>query len=61
MQEREPTKETTGKGDIFFLWHPGTERIFSGYGLAMRPGGNELLAGPLMVDRPRPAETMCSL
>jgi hypothetical protein len=56
MVEREPAKETIGRGDLFFLWHPGTEQIFSGYGLAMRPGSNELLAGLLMVDRPRPAD-----
>jgi hypothetical protein len=60
-EEREPTKETIERGTLFFLWHPGTEQIFSGYGLAMRPGSNELLAGLLMVDRPRPAETMCNL
>jgi hypothetical protein len=56
MQEQEPTKETIGKGDIFFLWHPGTEQIFSGYGLVLRPGSNDLLAGLLMVDRPWPAD-----
>ena len=31
-------------------------KIELGYGLAMRPGSNELLAGLLMVDRPRPAD-----
>jgi hypothetical protein len=56
MQEREPTKETIERSTLFFLWHPGTEHIFSGYGLAMRPGSNELLAGLLMVDRPWPAD-----
>jgi hypothetical protein len=56
MVEREPAKETIGRGDLFFLWHPGTEHIFSGYGLAMRPGSDELLAGLLMVDRPWPAD-----
>ena len=56
MQEREPTKETIERGTLFFLWHPGTEQIFSGYGLAMRPGSNELLSGLLLVDRPRPAD-----
>jgi hypothetical protein len=56
MQEREPRKETIERGTLFFLWHPGTEQIFSGYGLAMRPGSNELLSGLLMVDRPRPAD-----
>ena len=38
MGEREPRKETIGKGELFFLWHPGTEEIFSAYGLTMRPG-----------------------
>jgi len=56
VQEREPTRETIERGTLFFLWHPGTEQIFSGYGLAMRPGSNELLSGLLMVDRPRPAD-----
>jgi len=56
MVEREPAKETIGRGDLFFLWHPGTEMVFSGYGLALRSGSNELLTGLLMVDRPRPAD-----
>lgn len=56
MKEGEPGKETIGKGELFFLWHPGTEQIFSGYGLTMRPESKEFLAGVLMVDRPRPAE-----
>lgn len=56
MQEREPRKEIIGKGELFFLWHPGTEEIFSGYGLTMQPGSTESLAGLLMVDRPRPAD-----
>jgi len=56
VQEREPRKETIGKGELFFLWHPGTEEIFSGYGLTMQPGSEEFLAGLLMVDRPRPAD-----
>ena len=56
MREREPGKETIGKGELLFLWHPGTEQIFSGYGLTMQSGSNEFLAGLLMVDRPRPAD-----
>jgi len=56
MVEREPGKETIGQGKLFFLWHPGTEEIFSGYGLAMQPGSNEFLVGLLMVDRPLPAD-----
>jgi len=56
MREREPRKETIGKGELFFLWHPGTEEIFSAYGLTMRPGSKEFLVGLLMVDRPKPAD-----
>ena len=56
MKEREPGKETIGRGEFFVLWHPGTEDIFSGYGLTMRPGSKELLVGLLMVDRPTPAD-----
>ena len=56
MVEREPAKETVGQGDLFFLWHPATGQIFSGYGLAMHSGSNELLSGLLMVDRPWPAD-----
>jgi len=56
MQEREPRKEIIGKRELYFLCHPGTEQIFSGYGLTMQPGSNEFLVGLLMVDRPRPAD-----
>lgn len=56
MKEREPSKETIGRGELFFLSHPGTEDTFSGYGLTMRPESKEFLAGLLMVDRPRPAD-----
>lgn len=56
MKEREPQKETIGRGDLFFLAHPGTEDTFSGYGLATRPESRELLVGLLMVDRPQPAD-----
>jgi hypothetical protein len=53
MQEREPRKETIGQGQLFFLNHPGTESVFSGYGLTTRPDDNTLLIGLLMVDRPQ--------
>ena len=56
MVEREPTEETIGRGDLFFLWHPGIDELFSGYGLTTQPGKNEFLVGLLMVDRPRPAD-----
>ena len=56
MREREPGKETIGRGDLFFLWHPVIDELFSGYGLTTQPGSNEFLVGLLMVDRPRPAD-----
>ena len=56
MKEKEPRKETIGKGELFFLWHPGTEQIFSGYGLTVRPDPKEFLVGLLMVDRPTPVD-----
>ncbi len=56
MREQEPRKETIERGALFFLWHPGTEQTFSGYGLAMQPGSDEFLVGLLMVDRPQPAD-----
>lgn len=58
MSEREPDKEIIGKGELFFLSHPDTNDIFSGYGLTMQTGSKGLLAGVLMVDRPRPADPM---
>lgn len=42
------------KGDLAFLWHPGTENTFSGYGLALQAGRKDILVGLLMVDRPEP-------
>ena len=41
---------------LYFLWHPGTGNIFSGYGLTMQPGRKERLVGLLMVDRPHPVD-----
>jgi len=52
MREREPNKEVISRGDLYFLWHPGTENVFSGYGLAVKAGSNEHLVGLLMIDRP---------
>ena len=52
MREQEPTKEVINRGDLYFLWHPGSENVFSGYGLAMKVGSNEHLVGLLMIDRP---------
>ena len=56
MGEREPVKETIGKGEIFFLCHSGTEKNFSGYGLTVEPGRKDYLVGLLMIDRPKPVD-----
>lgn len=39
---------------LFYLWHPGTKDIFSGYGLAI--GHPSPLVGLIMVDRPNPVD-----
>jgi hypothetical protein len=49
-------KEIPHRGELYFLWHPGTGDVFSGYGLVAREGFKDYLAGILMVDRPRPAD-----
>jgi hypothetical protein len=56
MGEREKGKEKIGRGELFFLGHPGKEEIFSGYGLTIEEGSKGKLVGVLMVDRPRPAD-----
>lgn len=56
MGEREPPKEIIRRGELFFLWHPETEGIISGYGLTLQAGRKDLLAGLLMVDRPKPVD-----
>ncbi len=50
------TKEVPKRGELYFLWHPGTEDIFSGYGLVAKEGFKDYLVGLLMVDRPRRAD-----
>ncbi len=55
-ERREPQKETIGKGELFFLYHPGTRNTFSGYGLTMQEDSQQKLTGLLMVDRPRPVD-----
>jgi len=52
MREQEPNKEIINRGDLYFLCHPGSENVFSGYGLAVKAGSNEHLVGLLMIDRP---------
>jgi hypothetical protein len=56
MGEREKGKELIGRGELFFLSHPGQEKIFSGYGLTVEEGKRGKLVGILMVDRPRPVD-----
>jgi hypothetical protein len=43
-------------GELYFLQHPTAEATFSGYGLTLRPGRTDHLAGLLMVDRPAPVD-----
>jgi hypothetical protein len=56
MHERAPRREIIGRGELFFLSHPGAGESFSGYGLTMHPGSAELLVGLLMIDRPHRAD-----
>ena len=55
MGKLEAKKETSGRGQMFYLWHPKTERTFSGHGISVESENRERLVGPLMVDRPYPA------
>jgi hypothetical protein len=52
MGEMEPRREALSRGSLYYLWHPGTEAVHSGYGLTLSPNHPELLAGLLMVDLP---------
>ncbi len=52
----EPRKEVIQRGELYFLHHPTTSDTFSGYGLTLRPGVKDFLAGLLMVDRPQPVD-----
>ena len=52
MGEREPQKEIINQGELYFLWHPRTEDVFSGYGLTLKAGSKEHLLGLLLIDRP---------
>jgi hypothetical protein len=49
-------ENTIPEGSLYFLWHPNTENVFSGYGLTVQPGRKEHLMGLLMVDRPCPVD-----
>ena len=55
MGEKEPHRETIGRGVLHYLGHPGTD-IFSGYGITMHPDRPDRLVGLLMVDRPQLAD-----
>ena len=52
----EPGKAVIERGELYFLWHPTTPDTFSGYGLTLRQGSKDFLAGLLMVDRPQPVD-----
>jgi hypothetical protein len=56
MKEREPRKEIIGRGELFYLWQPGTAQSFSSYGLTTETDSTDCLVGLLMIDRPRPAD-----
>ena len=56
MLEREPCKETIGTGELFYLSHPETNDVFSGYGLTIVEDNPAHLVGLLMVDRPYPVD-----
>ncbi len=56
MREREPQKEIIGRGQLWYLHHPGSVDTFSGYGLNIESNRKNWLAGILMVDRPRSAD-----
>ncbi len=49
-------RELPERGELFYLWHPGSEALFSGYGLTTEAGRKDRLVGLLLVDRPRPAD-----
>ncbi len=55
MGEREVGTELIGRGELFFLSHPGKEKKFSGYGLTAEEGSKDQLVGLLMIDRPESA------
>ena len=56
MGEKEPRSEIIKPGELFFLSNPGSENIFSGYGLTIQPDRKEYIAGLLIIDRPKPAD-----
>lgn len=56
MGEREPQSERLNRGELLCLYHPGTNDVFSGYGLVMEDDEPGDLVGLLMIDRPFPAD-----
>lgn len=57
MGEQEPQKERIDRGELFYLYHPETEDVFSGYGLTAEPMRKDRLVGLLLVDRPIVVDT----
>ena len=56
LKWKRENKETVGKGELHYLWHPETEDVFSGYGLTVEQERKDRLVGLLMVDRPHPVD-----
>ena len=56
MGEMEPRKEAIQRGSLYYLHHPGTDCVHSGYGLTLYPDRPEHLVGLLMVDLPQRAD-----
>ena len=56
MGEKEPRSEIIKPGELFFLSNPGSETIFSGYGLTLQPDKKEYIAGLLIIDRPKTSD-----
>ena len=58
MVEKEPRGEIVSRGSLYYLWHPGTDGVHSGYGLTRYPDRPDQLVGLLMVDLPTPADPL---
>jgi len=58
MVEKEPRSEVVSRGSLYYLWHPGTDGVHSGYGLTLYPDRPDQLVGLLMVDLPHPADPL---
>ena len=58
MGEKEPRREIIERGSLYYLYHPGTDNVHSGYGLTLYPNRPEQLVGLLMVDLPQEADPL---